>query len=55
MSRIISVRPKDLQLGLVKDGDVLKTMAQVCLDQMWLANAGLHVLFLTNLDILDQD
>ena len=29
-------------------------MAQVCLDQMWLANAGLHFLFLTNLDTLDQ-
>ncbi len=46
---------KSLQLGLIKDGLFLKSMAQVCLDQMWLANAGLHCLFLTNLDILDQN
>ena len=46
---------KTFQIGLVKTGGFLKQMAQVCLDQMWLANAGLHFLFLTNLDILDQN
>lgn len=46
---------KTLQLGLIKDGFFLESMARICLDQMWLAQAGLHVLFLSNLVSLDQD
>ncbi len=41
-------------LGLVRAGDLTRTMAHVCLDQAWLANAGLHVLFLSNLRSLDR-
>jgi nitroreductase len=29
-------------------------MAQICLDQAWLANAGVHFLFMTDLKALDQ-
>jgi SagB-type dehydrogenase family enzyme len=29
-------------------------MARICLDQRWLANAGVHFLFLTNLNVLDR-
>jgi SagB-type dehydrogenase family enzyme len=45
---------RTFQLGLVKEGLFFRPMAQVCLDQMWLANAGLHFLFLADLDALDQ-
>lgn len=40
--------------GMVASGDFLKEMAHICLDQMWLANAGVHFLYMTNLSILDQ-
>jgi SagB-type dehydrogenase family enzyme len=30
-------------------------MARICLDQIWLANAALHFLFLANLDSLEKD
>ena len=46
---------KILQLGLIKEGLLLKSMAQVCLDQMWLAQAGLQVLFLSNPVSLDHN
>ena len=28
-------------------------MAWICLDQRWLTNAGVHFLFVSNLDVLD--
>lgn len=46
---------KTLQLGLIKDGLLGQSMARICLDQMWLAQAGLQVLFLSNLVSLDLD
>jgi SagB-type dehydrogenase family enzyme len=41
-------------LGKVKPGAFTEAMAGICLDQAWLASAGVHFLFLTNLDILDR-
>ncbi|MFH0788114.1 MAG: SagB family peptide dehydrogenase [Pseudomonadota bacterium] len=44
-----------LQVGMVKQGQFIKHMARICLDQMWLANAALHFLFLANLDFFDLE
>ncbi len=41
-------------LGLVTSGDFIESMAHICLDQQWLANAATHFLFLTNLDLMDR-
>jgi len=41
-------------LGLVRKGSMLNEMAQVCLGQRWLAKSALHVLFLTNLELLER-
>lgn len=40
--------------GLLKSGEFLNQMAGVCLDQSWLANAGVHFLFIANLKALDD-
>jgi SagB-type dehydrogenase family enzyme len=40
--------------GLVSPGQRAKQMARICLDQAWLANAALHVVFLTNLKLLEE-
>ncbi|MBW2028329.1 MAG: SagB/ThcOx family dehydrogenase [Deltaproteobacteria bacterium] len=42
------------EIGVIAKGSFEGKMAQVCLDQMWLANAGAHFLFLTNLDMLSS-
>ncbi len=39
---------------LVSQRPRMEKMANACLDQMWLANCALNVLFLTNLDLLEQ-
>jgi SagB-type dehydrogenase family enzyme len=41
-------------LGLVTSGDFIASMAHICLDQQWLANAAMHFLFLTNLELMDR-
>jgi SagB-type dehydrogenase family enzyme len=41
-------------LGLVTSGDFMESMAHICLDQQWLANAAMHFLFLTNLELMDR-
>ncbi len=41
-------------LGLVTSGGFIESMAHICLDQQWLANAAAHFLFLTNLDVMDR-
>jgi SagB-type dehydrogenase family enzyme len=41
-------------LGLVTPGDFMESMAHICLDQQWLANAAAHFLFLTNLELMDR-
>jgi SagB-type dehydrogenase family enzyme len=41
-------------LGLVTSGDFIESMAHICLDQQWLANAAMHFLFLTNLELMDR-
>jgi SagB-type dehydrogenase family enzyme len=44
---------KKASLGLVTSGDFRESMAHICLDQQWLANAAAHFLFLTNLELMD--
>jgi len=39
---------------LVSSRPLMEKMAHACLDQMWLANCPLNVLFLTNFDLLEQ-
>ena len=39
--------------GPVSPGAYLEKMSRTCLDQMWLSNAALHVLFMANLEVLD--
>jgi SagB-type dehydrogenase family enzyme len=41
-------------LGLITSGDFMESMAHICLDQQWLANAATHFLFLTNLELMDR-
>ncbi|MBN1102125.1 MAG: SagB/ThcOx family dehydrogenase [Deltaproteobacteria bacterium] len=40
-------------IGMAIPGQFTEWMARVCLDQMWLAHAGLHFLFLANVEVLD--
>ena len=40
--------------GLAKPGHYSQQIAKVCLDQAWLANTAVHLLFLTNLRILEE-
>jgi SagB-type dehydrogenase family enzyme len=46
---------ENFQIGLVREGAFTKIMAHICLDQMWLANAAIHFLFLGNLNLLDNN
>jgi nitroreductase len=41
-------------LGLVAEGFVLDDMAHICLGQSWMAKSALHVLFLTNLKVVER-
>ena len=41
-------------IGLVAAGSFTGRMTRICLDQMWLANAAVHFLFLANLEVLDR-
>ena len=40
-------------IAMVAQGGFTEKMARICLDQRWLADAGVHFLFLTNLHVLD--
>jgi SagB-type dehydrogenase family enzyme len=40
-------------LSFVSEGSTMGEMAHICLDQAWLANSALHVVFLSNLERLD--
>ena len=40
--------------GLLKSGSYMEKMAGICLDQLWLANAGVLFLFMANLKALDD-
>ena len=40
--------------GLLKPGSFMEKMAGICLDQLWLANAGVLFLFMANLKALDD-
>jgi SagB-type dehydrogenase family enzyme len=41
-------------IGMVAQGPFTEKMTRICLDQTWLANAGVHFLFLANLHVLDR-
>lgn len=41
-------------MAMASPGAKLTQMAHVCLDQEWLANAAVHVLFLSNLELLEK-
>jgi len=40
--------------GKVQDGFFMDRMARICLDQMWLAHAAVHFIFLSNLEAVDN-
>lgn len=40
--------------GMIVPGEHIGRMAQICLDQAWLGNAGVHFLFLADLDLVDR-
>jgi hypothetical protein len=40
--------------ALVSFAELMARSTSICLDQEWLANTGIHFLFLTNLDVLDK-
>ncbi len=48
------VDPEHKGTGMVAQGGFTEKMARICLDQRWLANAGVHFLFLANLHVLDR-
>ncbi|MBW1998572.1 MAG: SagB/ThcOx family dehydrogenase [Deltaproteobacteria bacterium] len=41
-------------IGMVAASSFTEKMARICLDQMWVANAGVLFLFLVNLDVLSR-
>jgi SagB-type dehydrogenase family enzyme len=41
-------------IGMVRSGFFTDKMAHICLNQAWLAQAALHVLFMTDLETLDR-
>lgn len=46
--------PAGQSAGLVSAGSFIEGMTRICLDQGWLVNAGIHFLFLANLDLVDR-
>jgi nitroreductase len=42
------------RLGCVFDSGCIEPMAAACLDQMWLKHAAVHLLFMSDLTVLDQ-
>jgi SagB-type dehydrogenase family enzyme len=46
--------PDGRRLGRMSAGDLMNSMAAACLDQMWLKQAGLHLLFMTDPQALDR-
>ena len=40
--------------GIISREPIIDSMAHICLDQTWLANAAVHFVFLTNLQNLDR-
>jgi SagB-type dehydrogenase family enzyme len=48
------LKTADRLFGMVRSGSFIDSMAHICLGQSWLANAAVHILFLANVDLLDQ-
>ena len=42
------------RFGLFKKGNLIERMAHACLDQLWLKNANIHFLFISDLERLEQ-
>jgi len=40
--------------GMVSPGQFMAKSTSICLDQAWLVNAGIHFLFLANLEVLEK-
>ena len=43
----------NMRIGLRRDGDMRQAMAKICLDQLWMHDATLHVLFLIDFSELE--
>lgn len=43
----------NMRIGLRRDGDMREAMAKVCLDQLWMRDAAMHVLFLVDFSELE--
>lgn len=48
------LEPMAHRYGLLQPGEFIRTMASICLDQMWLANATVHFMFIADLDHLHE-
>jgi len=46
--------PESRRYGLIDPEWFMDRMARICLDQMWIAHAAVHVVFLSNLGALDR-
>lgn len=46
--------PGNASWGMVSPGQFMARSASICLDQAWLVNAGVHFLFLANLEVLEK-
>jgi SagB-type dehydrogenase family enzyme len=46
--------PHGRRWGRLSQGDLVEPMAKACLDQMWLKNAALHLMFMTDTAALDR-
>lgn len=46
--------PVAVSYSLIAPGYFLDRMAHICLDQMWLAQAGIHVVVMANLKVIDR-
>jgi len=45
---------KRMSYALVSSPELMARSSSICLDQEWLANTGVHFLFLANLDVLEK-
>jgi len=42
------------RFGMIAAGNFINNMTRACLDQKWLSNAGVHFIFISNLNLLDR-
>ncbi|MDZ7697540.1 MAG: SagB/ThcOx family dehydrogenase [Deltaproteobacteria bacterium] len=46
--------PESRSMAWITSGSLMEEMARICLDQMWLANAAVHFVFMSNLAVVDR-